>query len=163
MSMLELTQEKYAKLKKFIDENQNETSGLMPILHEAQDIFGCIPLEVQKFISKETDISVAEIYGVVTFYSRFTTEPTGEHVISVCMGTACYVKGAQNLLDELVNKLSIQPENTTKDGKYTLTATRCVGACGLAPVMMIDDEVYGRVTPDNIPDILSKYDEKEGK
>ncbi|HEY8364085.1 MAG TPA: NADH-quinone oxidoreductase subunit NuoE [Haloplasmataceae bacterium] len=157
MSKLDLSQEKFDLLKKFIDDNRSETSGLMPVLHKAQDIFGCIPLEVQKFISKEMNVSVAEIYGVVTFYSRFSTEPVGDHLIGVCLGTACYVKGAQAILDELQKELGIKTEQTTKDGKFTLTATRCLGACGLAPVMMIDDEVYGRLTPDQIPDILSKY------
>lgn len=157
MSKLDLSQEKFDLLKKFIDDNRSETSGLMPVLHKAQDIFGCIPLEVQKFISKEMNVSVAEIYGVVTFYSRFSTEPVGDHLIGVCLGTACYVKGAQAILDELQKELGIKTEQTTKDGKFTLTATRCLGACGLAPVMMIDDEVYGRLTPDQVPDILSKY------
>jgi NADH:ubiquinone oxidoreductase subunit E len=163
MANLELTAEKYALLKTFIDENRSETSGLMPVLHKAQDIFGCIPIEVQKFISKELNVSVSEIYGVVTFYSRFSTEPVGDHLIGVCLGTACYVKGAQKILDELQSALKIKPEETTADGKFTLTATRCLGACGLAPVMMIDDEVYGRLTPDMVPDILSKYDKEETK
>ncbi len=161
MAKLELSQEKFAELKSFIDENQSETLGLMPVLHAAQDIFGCIPLEVQKFISKEMNVSVADIYGVVTFYSRFSTEPVGDHLIGICLGTACYVKGAQKLLDELVKELGIKPEQTTGDGKFTLTATRCIGACGLAPVMMIDDEVYGRLTPDQIKGILTKYKEME--
>ena len=163
MANLELTAEKYALLKTFMDENRSETSGLMPVLHKAQDIFGCIPIEVQKFISKELNVSVSEIYGVVTFYSRFSTEPVGDHLIGVCLGTACYVKGAQKILDELQSALKIKPEETTADGKFTLTATRCLGACGLAPVMMIDDEVYGRLTPDMVPDILSKYDKEETK
>ncbi len=160
MARLELTEEKFAKLKRYIDENRSETCGLMPVLHEAQDIFGCIPLEVQKFISKELNVSVAEIYGVVTFYSRFSTEPVGDHLIGVCLGTACYVKGAQKIIEEIEKELDIKPEQTTKDGRFTLTATRCLGACGLAPVMMIDDEVYGRLTPDQVPGILAKYDKE---
>jgi len=163
MANIELSQEKYTLLKSFIDENQSETSGLMPVLHEAQEIFGCIPIEVQKFISQEMNVSVAEIYGVVTFYSRFSTEPVGKHLVGVCLGTACYVRGAQAILDEVSKALSIKPEHTTDDGQFTLTATRCVGACGLAPVMMIDDDVYGRLTPDQIPMILSKYNKAEVK
>ncbi len=164
MAKLDLSKAKYAKLKKFIDENQGETCGLMPVLHQAQEIFGCIPIEVQKFISEELNVSVAEIYGVVTFYSRFSTEPVGEYVIGVCLGTACYVKGAQKIIDDIGSKLNIKPEQTTKDGKFTLTATRCIGACGLAPVITINDDVYGRLTPDQIPEILSKYtDELEGE
>lgn len=157
MAKLEITEEKFAELKTFIENNKSETLGLMPVLHMAQDIFGCIPLEVQKFIAKEMDVTVADVYGVVTFYSRFSTEPVGDHLIGVCLGTACYVKGSQNILDELVKELGIKQEETTKDGKFTLTATRCVGACGLAPVIMIDNDVYGRLSPKQIPDILSKY------
>jgi NADH:ubiquinone oxidoreductase subunit E len=155
---LELTREKFSKLKQFIDTNRSETMGLMPVLHSAQEIFGCIPLEVQKFISQELDISVSEIYGVVTFYSRFSTEPVGDHVVGVCLGTACYVKGAQLLFDRFSKELGgIKAEQTTSDGKFTLTATRCVGACGLAPVVMVNEDVYGKLTPDQIPDILAKY------
>lgn len=157
MASIELAKEKFALLKKYIDENKSETLGIMPVLHEAQDIFGCIPLEVQKFISKEMNVSVADIYGVVTFYSRFSTEPVGENLIGVCLGTACYVKGAQNIIDKICSELNIKPEETTKDGLFTLTATRCIGACGLAPVITINDDVYGRLTANEIPEILSKY------
>ncbi len=157
MAKLVMNDELFAELKTFIDDNKSQTLGLMPVLHKAQDIFGCIPLEVQKFISKEMHVTVAEIYGVVTFYSRFSTEPVGDHLIGVCLGTACYVKGSQKILDELIKELGIKQEETTEDGKFTLTATRCVGACGLAPVMMIDDDVYGRLSPKQISDILSKY------
>lgn len=161
MAGVDLSKEKFALLKKYIDENRSETCGIMPILHEAQDIFGCIPLEVQKFISKEMNVSVADIYGVVTFYSRFSTEPVGDYVIGVCLGTACYVKGAQKILDKLQSELKIKTEETTKDGKFTLTATRCLGACGLAPVITINDDVYGRLTGEEIPEILSKYDKED--
>lgn len=157
MAKLDLSQEKFAELKSFIDNNRSETLGLMPVLHSAQEIFGCIPLEVQKFISKEMNVSVAEIYGVVTFYSRFSTEPVGENLVSVCLGTACYVKGSQSILDRFSRELGIKSEETSADGKYTLTATRCVGACGLAPVVMINDDVYGKLTANDVPDILSKY------
>lgn len=152
-----LTLENFDILKKFIDENNSETSGLMPVLHKAQDVFGCIPLEVQKFISKECNVSVSEIYGVVTFYTRFSTEPVGDHIIGVCLGTACYVKNSQALLDRFSIELGIGPEETTEDGNFTLTATRCVGACGLAPVVTINEDVYGKIGPGEIPGILEKY------
>ncbi len=119
----------------------------MPTLHDAQSIFGCIPLEVQKIISEELGESIAKINGVVTFYSRFSIEPTGKHVINVCLGTACYVRGAQLVLDEFANALKIKPGETTEDGEFTLGATRCIGACGLAPVFTIDGHVYGSATP----------------
>lgn len=147
----------FHELKHFIDNNKAKTVGLMPVLHKAQEIFGYIPLEVQKFISQEMNVSVADIYGVVTFYSRFSTEPVGKNVIGVCLGTACYVKGAQSILDGFKKELGINQEETTSDGQFTLTATRCVGACGLAPVVMVNEEVYGRLDPKQIPEILSKY------
>lgn len=154
--------ELFAKLKHFIDNNKGKTVGLMPVLHKAQELFGCIPLEVQKFIAKELNVSVSDIYGVVTFYSRFSTEPVGKNLIGVCLGTACYVKGAQSILDAFSKELGIKQEQTTEDGHFTLTATRCVGACGLAPVAMVNDDVYGRLDPKQIPGILSKYRKQEG-
>ncbi|ERJ11094.1 NADH-quinone oxidoreductase subunit NuoE family protein [Haloplasma contractile] len=157
MAKIELSEERFTELKTFIENNRSATSGLMPVLHKAQDIFGCIPLKVQKFISKEMDVPVSEIYGVVTFYTRFSTEPVGDYLVGVCMGTACYVKGAQKILDRIARELDVKVENTTDDGKFTLTATRCVGACGLAPVVMINDDVYGKLKPDEVTDMLSKY------
>lgn len=157
MANLDLSQNKFDELKEFIVSNKSETFGLMPVLHHAQELFGCIPIEVQKFIASEMNVSVADIYGVVTFYSRFSTEPIGDHLVGVCLGTACYVKGAQAIFDRFSKELGIKNEETSEDGKFTLTATRCVGACGLAPVVMIDDDVYGKLTPGQIPDILSKY------
>lgn len=157
MAKLDLSEKNYRELKEFIDEHRGETQGLMPALHKAQEIFGCIPLEVQKFISKELNISVAEIYGVVTFYSRFSTEPVGDYLIGVCLGTACYVKGSQGIFDRFAQELGIKNGETTADGKFTLTSTRCVGACGLAPVVMINEDVYGKATPNEVPNILAKY------
>lgn len=119
---------------------------LMPILHEAQRIFGCIPLEVQKVISMETGISIAEINGVVTFYSSFTLNPKGEHIIGVCLGTPCYVRGAQIILDSVKTELGIDVGQTTEDGYFTLDAIRCIGTCGMAPVMSIDEDVYGEMS-----------------
>ena len=158
MAKLDLSQEKFAELKRFIDNNRSETLGLKPVLHEAQEIFGCIPLEVQKFISKEMNVSVAEIYGVVTFYSRFSIEPVGDYLVGVCMGTACYVKGAQAILDRFSRELGIKSEETREDGMFTLTATRCIGACGLAPVITVNEDVYGKIqSASEVPDILSNY------
>ena len=142
-----LKEEQVAELKKRISDHKQKPGPLMPALHDAQSIFGCIPLEVQKIISEELGESIAKINGVVTFYSRFSIEPTGKHVINVCLGTACYVRGAQLVLDEFANALKIKPGETTEDGEFTLGATRCIGACGLAPVFTIDGHVYGSATP----------------
>jgi NADH:ubiquinone oxidoreductase subunit E len=157
MAKLDLSPKNYEVLQTFIDTNKSETFGLMPVLHKAQEIFGCIPIEVQKFIAQELNISVASIYGVVTFYSRFSIEPVGDYLVSVCLGTACYVKGAQDILDRFSKELGIKTEETSENGAYTLTATRCVGACGLAPVVMINEDVYGKLTPNEVPNILAKY------
>ena len=129
----------------------------MPVLQEAMNIFGYVPQDVQEMIADGLGTTLSEVYGVSTFYSQFSLEPKGEHVIGVCLGTACYVKGSQKVLDRLCEELKVEVGRTTKDGKFTLNATRCLGACGLAPVMMIGDEVYGRLTPDQVPGILAKY------
>lgn len=142
-----LKEEQVAELKKRMQEHKQKPGPLMPTLHDAQNIFGCIPLEVQKIISEELGESIAKINGVVTFYSRFSIEPTGKHVINVCLGTACYVRGAQLVLDEFANALKIKPGQTSEDGEFTLGATRCIGACGLAPVFTVDGHVYGSATP----------------
>ena len=157
MEHTSLTSENFNKLDVFIQSHLSETEGLMPILHEAQDIFGYIPLEVQKFISNRTGISVSRIHGVVTFYSQFSTEPKGENVIGVCLGTACYVKGAQAILQKFKEELGIEPEQTTSDGKFSLVATRCIGVCGLAPVITINDDVYGKMDASQVSSILKKY------
>ena len=151
--------EKYEKLKQAIEAHRGEKGALMPVLQEAQEIFGYVPLDVQQIIADGLEMTLSDVYGVATFYSQFSLEPRGQHVIGVCLGTACYVKGAQKILDRLVEELHIPVGKTTPDNKFTLQATRCLGACGLAPVMMIDDEVYGRLTPDDIPGILAKYRE----
>ncbi|HYE81280.1 MAG TPA: NADH-quinone oxidoreductase subunit NuoE [Clostridia bacterium] len=149
--------EKMEKLEHILEEQKNVQGGLMPILHETQELFGYIPEEAQKRISEVLNIPLAEIYGVATFYSRFTLKPRGKNTISVCLGTACYVKNAQGVLDRLKEELKVEAGDTTGDGKFTLEATRCLGCCGLAPVMMINEEVYGKLVPDDIPDILKKY------
>ncbi len=127
------------------------------MLHKAQHIFGYLPNEVQEFVAKKLDISVSKVYGVITFYSYFTTEPKGENVINVCMGTACFVKGAGDVLSEFENKLNIKVGETTKDGKFTLQVLRCVGACGLAPVVTINDKVYGHFTKNEVDKVLEEY------
>lgn len=142
-----LKEEQVAELKAKIKEHKQKPGPLMPTLHDAQEIFGCVPLEVQKIISEELGESIAKINGVVTFYSRFSIEPKGKHIIGVCLGTACYVRGAQLVLDEFSKALKIQPGQTTEDGLFTLEATRCIGACGLAPVFTVDGTVYGSATP----------------
>ena len=149
--------EKYEKLASVIEEHKSQKGGLMPVLQEAQAIFGCVPVDVQEIIAEGLGKTLSEVYGVATFYSQFSLEPKGQYVCGVCLGTACYVKGSQKVLDKLVEELQIDVGRTTADGKFTIQATRCLGACGLAPVMMINDEVYGRLTPDEIPGILATY------
>ena len=150
-------QEQYAKLEEAIAQYKGTKGPLMPIMQAAQNIFGYLPMKAMNTIAEELKIPITEVYGVATFYAQFTLEAKGEHTISVCLGTACYVKGSQEVLNKLVSELGIHEGSTTKDGKFSLEACRCVGACGLAPVMMIDNEVYGRLTPDMIPGILAKY------
>ncbi len=142
-----LKEEQLAELMECIKEHKQKPGPLMPTLHDAQRIFGCVPIEVQKIIAKELDESVSKVNGVVTFYSRFSIEPKGEHIIGVCLGTACFVRGSQLVLDEFTKALKIQPGQTTEDGKFTIEATRCIGACGLAPVFTVDGKVYGSSTP----------------
>ncbi len=149
--------EKFDKLQQIIDEKKNMQGALMPIMQAAQEIFGYLPIEVQQFIADGLKITLSEVYGVATFYAQFVLEAQGQHVIGVCLGTACYVKGSQAILDKLSDILKVPVGKTTPDGKFTLNATRCLGACGLAPVMMIGDEVYGRLQPEEVEGILSKY------
>ncbi len=149
--------EKYAQLQELIASHKDQPGALMPVLQGAQSIFGYVPEDVQKIIAEGLGVTLSEVYGVATFYSQFSLHPKGEYLISVCLGTACYVKGSQKVLDKLSEVLAIPVGGTTEDGKFTLEATRCLGACGLAPVMMINGEVYGRLTPDEIPGILAKY------
>ncbi len=147
----------FAELKNYIDSVKNSQGVTMQILQKAQGIFGYLPLEVQQFISDETNIPLADIYGVVTFYTQFSTEEKGRHKIGLCLGTACYVKGSQEIMDKLAEELNVKVGKTTEDRVFTLEATRCLGCCGLAPVMMIDDDVYGRMEPKKIKEILEKY------
>ena len=158
---MKLTQEqmaeKTAELKAYIAEHKNVDGPLMPILQKAQTLFGYLPYETMELISDEMDVPVSDIFGIATFYAQFSLRPTGDNVISVCTGTACYVKGAASVLDAVKKELNIETGETTEDGKFTIRDTRCLGCCGLAPVMMINDDVYGRMTPDAVKDILAKY------
>jgi NADH:ubiquinone oxidoreductase subunit E len=151
---------KFAELDKLIAEHKHQKGALMPVLQGAQAIFGCVPEDVQKVIAEGLGVTLSEVYGVATFYAQFSLHPKGEYLVSVCLGTACYVKGSQNVLDRLSKVLDVPVGGTTPDGKFTLEATRCLGACGLAPVMMINGEVYGRLTPDEVPGIIDKYKAK---
>ncbi|SNX55136.1 NAD(P)H-dependent oxidoreductase subunit E [Thermoanaerobacterium sp. RBIITD] len=151
-------EEKINKFKNIMDELKNKEGSLIAVMNEAQEIFGYLPIEVQQFISEEMNVPLTEIFGIATFYSRFTLKPSGKYKIGLCLGTACYVKGSSMVLEKLKEKLGISVGDVTNDGKFSLEATRCLGACGLAPVMMINGEVFGRLTPDDIDDILKKYE-----
>lgn len=152
------TPEQEAALKQVIAELKETQGALMPIMQQAQNIYGYLPIEVQTIISDELGIPLEKIYGVATFYSQFALQPKGKYQISVCLGTACYVKGAGEVMQELEKQLGIANGECTPDGKFSLDSCRCVGACGLAPVMMIGEDVYGRLTPDQIAGILAKYE-----
>jgi NADP-reducing hydrogenase subunit HndA len=149
--------EQQEDLIKEINHLKDEKGSLIPILQAAQNIYGYLPIEVQKIISDETGIPLEKIYGVVTFYSFFSLYPKGKYSISVCLGTACYVKGSGNIYNALSNKLGIDSGQCTPDGLFSLDACRCVGACGLAPVLMVNDDVYGRLTEHDVDEILNKY------
>jgi NADH-quinone oxidoreductase E subunit len=156
-NVFEGTAEQMDALLACIEEHKGEQGALMPVLHEAQNIYGYLPSEVQTVIAEELDIPLAEVYGVATFYSRFSLNPKGKHQISVCLGTACYVKGSDKVLDAVEKELRISCGECTPDKKFSIDSCRCVGACGLAPVMIVDGEVYGRLKPDDVKGILDKY------
>ena len=151
------TKEQEEQLLAVIAELKDEPGALMPIMQKAQDIYGYLPIEVQTIISNTMGVPLEKIYGVSTFYSQFALNPKGRYQISVCLGTACYVKGSGDVYNKLMELLGIVGGECTPDGKFSLDACRCVGACGLAPVMMINDDVYGRLTVDDIEGILAKY------
>jgi len=153
----EKNKENVVELKKVIEAHKTEKGPLMPVLHEAQKIFGYLPIEVQTIIADGLKIPLSEVYGVSTFYSQFTLIPKGHYQIGVCLGTACYVKGSQAILDKIKEQLNLEVGGTTADRKFSLQATRCIGACGLAPVMTINEDVYGRLKPEEVADILKKY------
>ena len=149
--------EQEARLQEVIAAHKGQPGATMPVLQAAQDIFGYLPEEVQIMIAEGLDIPLSDVYGVASFYAQFHLNPKGRYQISVCLGTACYVKGAGDILNAVQQKLGIAPGGITPDGKFSLDACRCIGACGLAPVMMINEDVYGRLTPDQIPGILDSY------
>lgn len=151
------TKEQEAQLVSWLEEHKTMPGVAMPALQKAQEIYGYLPIEVQRIVADVLEKPLAEIYGISTFYSQFSLCPKGEYKISVCLGTACYVKGAAGVLDAISKSLGIQPEECTQDGMFSLTACRCVGACGLAPVMTVNDEVYGRLVPEDVEGILEKY------
>lgn len=151
------TREQEEKLKAIIEANRHDKSRLMAVMQEAQEIYGYLPIEVQSMIAEGMDVPLEKVYGVATFYAQFSLSPKGKYNISVCMGTACYVKGSQAILDAVSDKLGIGIDECTPDGRYSVTACRCIGACGLGPVLTVNDDVYGRLTPDDIDGILAKY------
>ncbi len=151
------TPEQEAKLKEVIEANKHDKSRLMAVMQEAQEIYGYLPIEVQEIIAEGMDVPLEKIFGVATFYAQFALSPKGKYNISVCMGTACYVKGAQTLVDGLTEKLGIGLDECTEDGKFSVEACRCIGACGLGPVLTVNDEVYGKLTADDLDGILAKY------
>lgn len=152
------TPEQEERLRQVIDQHKDQPGATMPVLQAAQEIFGYLPEEVQIMIAQGLDIPLSEVYGVASFYAQFTLNPKGKYQISLCLGTACYVKGAADVLTAIEEKLEIKPGGITKDGKFSLDACRCIGACGLAPVMMIGADVYGRLTPDQVAAILDRYE-----
>ena len=151
------TAEQEEKLRALIEQYKEVPGALMPVLQQAQEIYGYLPIEVQRMIALKMGVSIEEVYGVSTFYSQFVLNPKGEVAIAVCLGTACYVKGSGDILDKITQILGLPAGSTTPDGKYSLEATRCIGACGLAPVLTINNEVYGRLVPADMEGILAKY------
>jgi NADP-reducing hydrogenase subunit HndA len=154
------TPEQEKRLIEALDGLKNVPGAMMPALQKAQEIYGYLPIEVQKIIAERLNVSLEEVYGVVTFYSQFLLNPKGKYAISVCLGTACYVKGSKDIFDKLKELLNMDDNGITADGKFSLDATRCLGCCGLAPVMTVNGQVYGKVTPADLPSILAKYNAK---
>lgn len=153
----ETDREKYARIAEVIDEYKDREGSLIQILHMAQGIYGYLPLELQRFIAEKLNKPLSEVSGVVTFYSFFSTEPRGENTIRVCLGTACYVRGGKKIIEKLREILGVEVGGTTADGRFSLEVMRCIGACGLAPAMTINDKVYKQVNPDKLRNILEQY------
>ena len=151
------TKEQEEKLLAVIEKHAGEKGAMMPILQEAQEIYGYLPIEVQKIIADKTGTPLEEIFGIVSFYAQFKLNPDGKYAIAVCLGTACYVKGSGDIIEAISQKLNVPVGSTSPDGKYSIEATRCIGACGLAPVLTVNGEVYGRLTVDDVDSILAKY------
>ncbi|WP_099187248.1 NADH-quinone oxidoreductase subunit NuoE [Tepidibacter mesophilus] len=159
-----LSKDNFDELDDFINSIEDKKGALIEVLHKAQHIFGYLPKDVQLFISKRLNIPSSKVFGVVSFYSYFTTKPRGQYVINICLGTVCFVKGADKIMEKFEQTLNIKCGETTPDGKFTLEGLRCVGACGLAPVVVINEKVYGKVTLDDVEKILFNYkDEVEDK
>ncbi len=152
-----MTAIKLSELDHIIEKYSSKKGNLIPVLHDIQEEIGYLPTEVQRYVSQNLGVAMSKIYGVISFYSFFTTEPRGEHTIGVCMGTACYVKGAESILNRLKEELKIETGQTTEDNKFTMTMTRCLGTCSMAPVIMIDDHVHGNLTVEKVPEIIKKY------
>lgn len=152
------TPEQEQQLRAWLAEHKDMPGAAMPALQYAQEVYGYLPIEVQRIVAEELDMPLEEIYGIATFYAQFSLNPKGQYKISVCLGTACYVKGSGKIYEKLQEKLGIAGGECTPDGKFSLDACRCVGACGLAPVIMINNDVYGRLTPDQVGAILDKYE-----
>ena len=152
------TKEQEAELMEVIAEYKGQQGAVIPVLHKAQEIYGYLPIEVQTMISDGLGVPLAEIYGIVTFYAQFSLYPKGAYQIAVCLGTACYVKGSGDILERIMKKLGIEVGQCSADGKFSIDATRCIGACGLAPVLTVNDDVYGRLVPDDVDGILAKYE-----
>jgi len=146
-----------AELKDFVASHKDTKGALIPVMHKVQTLYGFLPEDILLIVSDELKVPMTEIYGVASFYSFFSLVPKGEHIIRVCLGTACYVKGSQLIIDEISKELNIEVGQTTGDGKFTLEACRCLGACGLAPAMIIGEKVYGRLTPEKVAGILAEY------
>ncbi len=155
---IELRKEDVDFIKETCSKFNNDPQELINVLHGCQEHFGYLPAEVQEVISDHLNVPVAKVYGVVTFYSFFTMTPKGKHPISICMGTACYVRGGEKVLEEFKKELGIKVGESTKDNKFSLSSLRCVGACGLAPVVLVGDKTYGRVAPDDVKGILKEYE-----
>lgn len=157
---VKLKEKDVQQIKDICKSFDNQPGELINVLHKVQGVFGYLPAEVQEVVAEELNMSVAKVYGVVTFYSFFSMIPKGRNPISICTGTACYVRGAEKVLDEFKKQLGINVGESTPDGKFSLTCLRCVGACGLAPVVLVGDKTYGRVSPEGVQDILKAYDEE---
>jgi len=152
-----LKDEMFQDLGVFIDKLETKKGNLISVLHKAQEIFGYLPVDVQKYVAQNMEVPLAEVYGVITFYSFFTTKPRGKYPISVCMGTACYVNGAQNILTEVERELRIKVGQTSEDGNFSIDVLRCVGACGMAPVVMVGNKIHGKVEAENVNALLKEY------
>ena len=151
------TKEQEEKLLAVIEKHAGQRGAMMPILQEAQEIYGYLPIEVQTIIAEKTGVSMEEIFGIISFDAQFKLNPDGQYAIAVCLGTACYVKGSGDIIEAISQKLNVPVGSTSPDGKYSIEATRCIGACGLAPVLTVNGEVYGKITVDDVDTILAKY------